>query len=96
MSLPEGLGSTRAEQVARRSELVARIEALETPLIRFAIWPDGYHAALAISGDIDSITVQDFFLRIWEVRQAMRRSARRLAAPTAQPEHGAALRVLNS
>jgi peptidoglycan/xylan/chitin deacetylase (PgdA/CDA1 family) len=95
LDLPEGLGSTRAEQVARRSELVARIEALETPLIRFAIWPDGYHAALAISGDIDSITVQDFFLRIWEVRQAMRRSARRLAAPAAQPEHGDALRVLN-
>jgi hypothetical protein len=31
-------------------------------------WPDGNRAALAISGDIDSATVQVFFLRILEAR----------------------------
>ncbi|MEO8970500.1 MAG: polysaccharide deacetylase family protein [Ktedonobacteraceae bacterium] len=64
---PEGLGKTRQEQLQRRSTLIETIERLEKPLIRFANWPDGNRAALAISGDIDSVTVQDFFLRIIEV-----------------------------
>jgi dephospho-CoA kinase len=49
--------------------LVAEIEALDKPLLRFAVWPDGARAALSITGDIDSITIQDFFLRIVEARQ---------------------------
>lgn len=64
---PEGLGKTRQEQLQQRSTLVEKIEQLEKPLIRFGNWPDGNRAALAISGDIDSVTVQDFFLRIIEV-----------------------------
>jgi hypothetical protein len=48
---------------------VQRIEELEAPLLHFACWPDGNRAALAITGDIDSVTVQDFFLRIIEVYQ---------------------------
>ena len=69
LDLPDGLGTTRALQIQNRSELVARIEALEQPLIRFGIWPEGARAALAITGDIDSITIQDFFLRIVETRR---------------------------
>ncbi len=68
LDLPEGLGNTREEQVRQRSELVQRVERLSAPLVRFACWPHGYQAALAISGDIDSVTIQDFFLRILEVR----------------------------
>ena len=68
LDLPDGLGNTREEQVQRRSELVQRIECLNAPLVRFACWPNGYQAALTISGDIDSVTIQDFFLRILEVR----------------------------
>jgi peptidoglycan/xylan/chitin deacetylase (PgdA/CDA1 family) len=63
----EGLGNTRQEQLERRSTLVEKIERIEKPLIRFGNWPNGHKAALAISGDIDSVTVQDFFLRIIEV-----------------------------
>jgi hypothetical protein len=48
---------------------VARVEALDTPLLRFGVWPDRARAALSITGDIDSITIQDFFLRIVEARQ---------------------------
>lgn len=66
---PDGLGSTRPEQIAQRSALVAQVEALEEPLLRFGIWPDRARAALSITGDIDSITIQDFFLRIVEARQ---------------------------
>ncbi len=67
LDLPEGLGATREEQVKRRSALVQQLERLDTPFLHFGCWPNGSHAALAISGDIDSVTVQDFFLRILEV-----------------------------
>ena len=69
LDLPEGLGESRSEQIARRSALVAEIEALDKPLLRFGVWPDRARAALSITGDIDSITIQDFFLRIVEARQ---------------------------
>ena len=69
LDMPDGLGETRAEQIARRSALLAEIEALEQPLLRFGVWPGRARAALSITGDIDSITIQDFFLRIVEARQ---------------------------
>jgi hypothetical protein len=68
--MPEDLGDTREEQQYRYSELVQRIEQLDAPFLSFGYWPDGYHAALAISGDIDSVTIQDFFLRVIEVSSA--------------------------
>jgi len=64
---PGGLGTTREDRVARRGALVEQIEALDAPFLHFGCWPKGNRAALAISGDIDSVTVQDFFLRIVEV-----------------------------
>jgi peptidoglycan/xylan/chitin deacetylase (PgdA/CDA1 family) len=66
---PEGLGRTIEEQTTSRIALVAQIEAIEQPFLHFGCWPDGNRAALCISGDIDSVTVQDFFLRIVEVLQ---------------------------
>ena len=67
LDIPEGLATTREEQVRRCSDLVQKVEHIEAPLLRFGCWPNGSRAALAISGDIDSVTVQDFFLRILEV-----------------------------
>jgi peptidoglycan/xylan/chitin deacetylase (PgdA/CDA1 family) len=75
---PQGLGNTRA---ARREACTALLEELETremPLLSFACWPDHCRAALSISSDIDSITIQDFFLRIVEV---MRPGVGRSIAP---------------
>ena len=69
LDMRDGLGVTRQQQVEKRTALVAKIEALEKPLVRFGLWPQGARATLAITGDIDSITVQDFFLRILEARQ---------------------------
>jgi hypothetical protein len=66
---PEGLGSSLEEKAASKIALVDEIEALERPFLRFGCWPDGNRAALCISGDIDSVTVQDFFLRVVEVFQ---------------------------
>ena len=65
----EQLGETREEQIERRSWLMLELEQLEAPLLHFGCWPDGSRAALAISGDIDSVTIQDFFLRVFDVRQ---------------------------
>lgn len=65
--LPEGLGATRAQRIERCSALVEQIEQLEAPFLRFGCWPDGNQAALSVTGDIDSVTIQDFFLRILEV-----------------------------
>ncbi len=69
LDIPEGLGTNRKEQMLRRSALVEQIEQLEAPLLRFGCWPNCSRAALAVSGDIDSVTIQDFFLRIIEVHQ---------------------------
>ena len=67
LDMPGGFGQTREEQYRERTQLVERIEHLAAPLLHFACWPNGYQAALAVSGDVDSVTVQDFFLRIIEV-----------------------------
>ncbi len=67
LDIPEGLGTTRKEQVQRKSKLLQHIEELEAPLIYYGCWPHGCRAALSITGDIDSITIQDFFRRIIEV-----------------------------
>ena len=67
LDMPEGLGSAREEQRERCSALIEQLEQLETPLLHFGCWPDGCRAALNVSGDIDSITAQDFFLRMLEV-----------------------------
>jgi peptidoglycan/xylan/chitin deacetylase (PgdA/CDA1 family) len=69
LDMLEGLGTTREERVQRRSALVEQIEHLEAPLLHFGCWPNCNRAALGVSGDIDSVTIQDFFLRIIEVRQ---------------------------
>lgn len=71
LDMPEGLGKTREEQLKRRSVLVQRIEQLEAPLLHFGCWPDANRMAIAITGDIDSVTIGDFFLRILEVKRSM-------------------------
>ena len=69
VDLPEGLGVEREAQVKKKSALVQQVETLAMPFVHFGCWPDDSRAALAISGDIDSVTIQDFFLRVFEVRQ---------------------------
>ncbi len=66
---PEGLGRTRRERQEAASALVHDIDRGAAPLARISLWPDGKRAALSITGDVDSVTIQDFFLRILEVRR---------------------------
>ena len=67
LDFPAGLGRNRVEHMYVCDELIQTVEALEAPLLRFGPWPGSQRAALVISGDIDSVTIQDFFLRILEV-----------------------------
>ncbi len=67
LDLPEGLGVTREQRIQQCSALVEEIDQVEAPLLRFGCWPDGYQASLSVTGDIDSVTIQDFFFRILEV-----------------------------
>jgi peptidoglycan/xylan/chitin deacetylase (PgdA/CDA1 family) len=46
--------------------LSERIENSNAPLLRYWRWPSYSQSALAVSGDIDSITLTDFVLRIIE------------------------------
>lgn len=66
---PDGLGRSRQERQQTASALVRQIEQGSAPLVRLGQWPDGRRAALSVTGDIDSVTIQDFFLRIMEVRK---------------------------
>jgi peptidoglycan/xylan/chitin deacetylase (PgdA/CDA1 family) len=45
------------------------IERSNAPLLRYWRWPEQARSALAITGDIDSITLIDFVLRIFETWQ---------------------------
>jgi peptidoglycan/xylan/chitin deacetylase (PgdA/CDA1 family) len=49
--------------------LLDSIEKSPGPLVRIARWPNGARSALAVTGDIDALTLKDFFLRSWETRQ---------------------------
>jgi len=40
------------------------IEGTDTPLVRLGRWPDGARSALAITGDIDALTLWDYGLRL--------------------------------
>lgn len=71
LDMPEGLGTTREERLKRCRMLIQRIEQLEAPFLHFGCWPSRNRMALSISGDIDSVTINDFFLRILEVKKSM-------------------------
>lgn len=43
--------------------LVDEIEASERPLVRLGRWPNGARSALSVTGDIDALTIWDYYLR---------------------------------
>lgn len=57
-----------AEATVDEAALLAEVEHAPGPLVRLARWPAGARSALAVTGDIDSITLQDFAWRLWETR----------------------------
>jgi len=61
-------------QPSDERRLVDSIHFSNAPLIRFWRWPYQYRSALSITGDIDSITLFDFALRLIEARRFRSRS----------------------
>jgi peptidoglycan/xylan/chitin deacetylase (PgdA/CDA1 family) len=51
---------------ADEKPLSEKVERSEAPLLRYWRWPDQARSAVSITGDIDSITLIDFLLRIFE------------------------------
>jgi len=45
--------------------LLAQIEGTDRPLVRLGRWPNGARSALAITGDIDALTLWDYGLRFF-------------------------------
>ena len=48
-----------------QSDVLAAIDNEPGPLVRLARWPHACQSALAVTGDIDSITLGDFGWRLW-------------------------------
>jgi hypothetical protein len=48
---------------ADRLALLQRVESTPGPLLRLGRWPNGARSALALTGDIDAITLWDYGLR---------------------------------
>jgi hypothetical protein len=48
---------------AEQDALLRRIDGSRDPLVRLARWPDGARSALAVTGDIDALTIWDYALR---------------------------------
>jgi peptidoglycan/xylan/chitin deacetylase (PgdA/CDA1 family) len=48
-------------------KLIAGIEDLDVPLVRFWPWPDGYRSALCLSGDLDALSLMDYATRLLPV-----------------------------
>jgi len=46
-----------------RLELIGEIESGAGPLVRLGRWPDGAKSALALTGDVDALTIWDFACR---------------------------------
>jgi len=57
------LGRLDNEDYRTIDAAVSAVLASPHPLVRFGVWPRGNRSALAITGDIDALTVWDFFHR---------------------------------
>lgn len=53
-------------QVTDEKPLSQRIEQSSAPLLRYWRWPNGAKSAVAVTGDIDSVTLIDFVYRLFE------------------------------
>lgn len=59
------------------AEVLSSIESAPGPVVRIWRWPRGARSALAITGDIDALTLKDFMLRSWETRRSAFARSRR-------------------
>ena len=53
-------------QESDEKQLAEKLEQSDVPQLRYWRWPNGAKSALSVTGDIDSVTLTDFVLRIIE------------------------------
>ena len=53
------------------AQVLDAIDSAPGPLVRLWRWPNGARSALAVTGDVDALTLQDFALRFWETRSSL-------------------------
>jgi hypothetical protein len=58
------LDSTRLSMLANETQLIDFIDSCGGPLVRFGRWPDGAKSALAVTGDLDALSLADYFSRL--------------------------------
>jgi hypothetical protein len=51
--------------LTQEKSVLELLEQTDRPLVRFGRWPDGAQSALAITGDIDVMTIWDYGLRLF-------------------------------
>ncbi|OLD64323.1 MAG: hypothetical protein AUI47_06535 [Acidobacteria bacterium 13_1_40CM_2_68_5] len=54
------------------SDVLDSVDGAPGPLVRIWRWPSGARSALAVTGDIDALTLFDFLVRSWETRSPAR------------------------
>jgi len=57
------LGHVDSDNVLSVARYVQSIKSSDGPIVHFGIWPLGARSALAVTGDIDALTIWDFFHR---------------------------------
>ena len=57
------LGTAAMHDYENLEEMLSQINACRGPLLRFGTWPHGNRSALAVTGDIDALTLWDFVSR---------------------------------
>lgn len=60
-------GQTEFDPVRDGRRIIRVVENATAPLLRFSRWPAAARSALAVSGDIDALTVWDY---LWRLREA--------------------------
>jgi peptidoglycan/xylan/chitin deacetylase (PgdA/CDA1 family) len=58
------LGRREDDDLETVLDCVAQLRACPGPLLRFGAWPHGNRSALAVTGDIDALTIWDFVHRL--------------------------------
>jgi hypothetical protein len=53
-----------AFEPAHGRDLLDEIERSDAPLVRLARWPKGARSALAVTGDVDALTIRDYAFRL--------------------------------
>ncbi len=59
------LDAVTLERLRSQAKIIEWIESTNGPLVRFWRWPSGAKSALALTGDLDALSLMDYASRLW-------------------------------